>query len=794
MTMFASLFAAVARVGGTREVKMTKVVGGLGLLVAAFMPCLSTAQTISDFWTKDWTKEEGYMPFYTNPQSGKVMLEVTRFGQDFLYGVVLAQGAGFTKPLLGRGELDDLKLYRFERFGNRVLLVHRSSKFREGELGEGSPALQESFAHSVIASFDIEAEEEGRVLIDVAPFLLKSPGVEAWIWKGWEVDRSRSIVLIDRSLAYARNTDLETLLTLSGGGDATAAFADVLADPYSMTLRLRHSFIELPESGFESRPADPRVGFFGSTFTDVNAPIGQTQTRTLAARWRLEKKESQAPISEPREPIVLHLDPAIPSEYRDAVRRGALWWNRALEAAGIRDAISLRELPAGATFSDVRFSGIQWVHRARGVMSLGQIRTDPRTAEIVHAVVSLDSALARTESASTRPMFLGAKACALALEPRGNRDLDETLAQDELAWTTAHEVGHILGLTHNMAASTYRGSVMDYLPPDLKLDGDRVVTEGAYPSSVGPYDDMAIRWAYTPGLTAPGLEALVREGIGRGLVFPQTDDSRWAKWDLGTDPVDYLGRRQELRRVLLSQLADGAVRDGEPMQRLYQRFESTYRLHEEAVVAAAQQVGGVLMPQAVKGDQQRPFEWLSVAQQRRALTAVLTALSPENLRVPAQLEPLLLPGPMRFDQPAPFSSEAGLAFSPIGHARDAADRILDTLLFDDSRLARLTMASRSGGLTLDEVLGAVIEHSWRPQPIADHQGQALVRAVQERVVDKLLVIAKVGKPVEVRAVALDHLIRLRTRIAAAPIADVATRAHQKLLRRQIDEFLSLAKV
>src|SRR5262249_9972820 len=186
--------------------------------------------------------------------------------------------------------------------------------------------------------------------------------------------------------------------------------------------------------------------------------------------------------------------------------------------------------------------------------------------------VSLDSAETRSgPEFVNRPMFLGPEACGLAVDRRPGWDLGESLVQDDIAYVTAHEVGHVLGLLHNMAASTYPGSVMDYLPAYVRVEGGLVATKEAYPASIGTYDEMAVRWAYTPRLTPTDLDALVQEGLGRGLAFPQSDDARWATWDLGPDALEYLECRMALRRVLLSELAQNGARYGEPVRQLYHR-------------------------------------------------------------------------------------------------------------------------------------------------------------------------------------------------------------------------------
>jgi len=146
----------------------------------------------------------------------------------------------------------------------------------------------------------------------------------------------------------------------------------------------------------EPRERDPRVGFFSDDYLDHTAPFTANLGRRLADRWRLVKRDPSAALSEPVAPIVFHLDRGIPEPERSAIRESALWWNHAFEEAGFRNALVVRDLPEGASLLDARYTGIAWVSRAERAWSIGQSQSDPRTGEIVHAVVLLDSHRRRT--------------------------------------------------------------------------------------------------------------------------------------------------------------------------------------------------------------------------------------------------------------------------------------------------------------------------------------------------------------------------------------------------------------
>src|SRR6185503_16190778 len=157
-------------------------------------------------------------------------------------------------------------------------------------------------------------------------------------------------------------------------------------DGRSMSLRVHHTFLKPPDAGYAPLALDPRVGFIPQFHRDHAARPEEPIDRYLVARWRLQKKDPAASLSDPVQPIVYYLDRGIPEPERTAIRESALWWNHAFEQAGVRNALVIQDLPEGATFLDARYSGIQWINLVERSWSMGEARVDPRTGEILHAV------------------------------------------------------------------------------------------------------------------------------------------------------------------------------------------------------------------------------------------------------------------------------------------------------------------------------------------------------------------------------------------------------------------------
>jgi len=771
---------------------------------------------------KDIPRHDGFLPYYWDARKGQLLIEVSRWNEDFFYGAGIAGGAGLLEVSLDRGQLGDLGICRFERAGPRVLLHQKQMAHRGGSANaETARAADESFPSAVLASLPIVAEERDRVLADATAFLLADTGVLPLLKQArlgeWKQDSTRSALVFDRSGAFPKNTELEVLATFTSE-NPPRAFAGVLPDGHTMTLRLHHSFVRLPEPGFSPRPLDPRIGFIPRRHFDHAARFNEPIEKFLASRWRLVKKDPKAALSEPVEPIVYYLDRGIPEPERTAIRQGALWWNHAFELAGFKDALVVKDLPEGATFLDIRYSGIEWINRAERGWSVGGAQTDPRTGEILHGVARIDSHRRRTTSRMWRNMKPPSSAflCDAGDSPdfsflAGNEpgSGEESLVLARLAYLSAHEVGHTIGLMHNWAATTFGwGSVMDYLAPHIEVrdveagsSGDRKVPRqeldfsDAYPKDVGSYDRLAIQWGYTPESDPTVLEKIVREGYAKGIFYPTDGDPRWAEYDWGADPVRWLATTQRVRKVILDRFGPGQLTPGEWVYDLQQRLSLAYLYHRFGIQAAQQFVGGQFQANAVAGDGQTPVAWVPAAMQKEALDLLVAAISPENLDIPDRILAALAPAPSG-TRPSreQFPSEAGETFSLWTAARTLVGLVVGPLL-EPERAARLTLQASRDTLTLDGVTARLVAATWEAPPGDSPRKAALRRIAQRGVLDALMdLAARPEASAEVRGAVHLRLERIRARLRGRHSTDSMAEAHLRLAERDLAEFLEKPEV
>ncbi len=772
-------------------------------LLGATLALGAEAPTTISARTAGLERRSGFVPFYWDAAKGRLLLEISALHAEFLHGVGLASGAGVLQASLDRGQLGDLGLVRFERSGPRVLLHQIQTTHRSGVADqERSRVVEESFPSAVLAAFDVAAEEGGRILVDATDFLLRDsvvlPILQQSGQTGWRQDAARSAVRLERSGAFPRNTQIEVLLTFTADAPADA-IADVLPDGRSMTLLLHHTFLKLPEPGFVAREQDTRIGYLVRRHLDHTAPISEAIERYLASRWRLVKKDPAALVSEPVEPIRLYLDRGMPEPERSAVKEAALWWNHAFEEAGFRNALVIDDLPVGATFLDARYSGIEWINRAERAWSIGEFRSDPRTGEILHGVARIDSHRRRTTSRQWRNAQPPGHACLAAdapdfgwLAPLGASTFDDEagLALARLRYLSAHEVGHVLGLDHNWAATTFGwGSVMDYLGANIQAKDGRLDFSDAFPRDVGSYDRLMVKWGYTPGADRAVLDAIAREGYAQGNVYPLISDPRWAEYDFGSDPVAWLRTTQDVRRVILDRFGAAQLAPGTPLYDLVERFNLAYLYHRFGIQAAQQYVGGEFQTNALRGDGQTPKARVPAAKQKEALDLLLAALAPENLDIPDRIVADLVAEPSgRSASRERFVSDAGASFSPLSAARSLAALVVNPLL-DPERAARLSLVSGSDALDFEALLRRLVAATWGAPADATPRLGALRRVGQRSLLDAMMALAAnpAASP-EVRATTFARLTRLRAELKLRRDAGAAE-AHLRLAERDLSEFL-----
>ena len=754
------------------------------LLVSLAFPCIVHAQKLPSLEEKiaAFRKLDGYLPVYWDEAAGKIWLEINRLDTEMLYVMSLPSGLGSNDIGLDRGLLGGGRIVRFQRTGRKVLMTEPNYGYRaQSSDPRERRAVEQSFAQSVLWGFTVEAESPGRCLVDATDFLLRDAmqagnRIRRMQQGNYALDKSRSAIYLANTRNFPLNTELEATITLVNTDGNTGNYVQaVTPSPEAITLRMHHSFVQLPDAGYEPRVFDPRSGFNHVSYFDYSTPVAQPIDKYLAVRHRLKKKDPAAAVSEPVKPIVYYLDNGTPEPIRGALLRGASWWNQAFEAAGYTNAFRVEVLPDSADPMDIRYNMINWVHRSTRGWSYGASIVDPRTGEIIKGQVSLGSLRVRQD-------YLIAQGL---LSPF-NRDIGTddpmlNMSIERLEQLSAHEVGHTLGLMHNYAASvTNRASVMDYPHPQVVLSasGDIDLSD-AYDHAIGPWDKVAIQWGYTdfaPGTNLPrALESILEQGRKQGLLFISDRDARAPGgahpkahlWDNGADPVSELNNVLAVRAKALNRFGEYSIPKGRPAAMLEDVLVPVYLYHRYQLEAAVKSVGGVDYSYALRGDGQLLTAPLSKAEQLRALDAVIACLKPEVLRLPDGLAARIPPRPAGYDfNRELFRKRTGLMFDPMAAAETAADLPL-YFLFHPERTSRLAQQEQDGGLGLTEMIKRIIDATWKSPRMKGADG--LLQRQTEQQVLTYLMVASMDEQASfaARATAMNQFNQLRTFITSA---------------------------
>lgn len=779
------------------------VVGIVVGLLAGPAPRGATAQlpSIAEH-TAGMTAIEGFFDLYWDNAGGRLFWEIDKLDTEFLYQVSMGSGLGSNPVGIDRGQLGGTYVLTAKRVGPRVLLWEPNYRYQaRSDDPDEARAARDAFAPSVHWGFEVVAETGDAVLVDATDFFLRdgrgaARQMEQTGQGHFTLDKSRSTFYLPNIKSFPRNTEVETILTFTSDSPGPLV-RGVAASGEAVTLRDHHSFIELPDDGYEPRVMDSRIGVNGPTIDDFATPIDTNLAIHWVARHRLQKRDPSAERSEAVEPIVYYVDPGMPEPIRSAVMEGVGWWNQAFEAAGYINAFQVRVLPEGADPNDIRYNMIHYTHRRTLGYSYGGSVVDPRTGEIIKGNVNLGGLRLRKDYLMGQGMVAPFSPspdqgmyfddCGLAAAP--DFEYLAQVAEDESAlemalarWRqlAAHEVGHTLGFPHNYLASTYgRESVMDYPAPLVQITNGQLDLSNAYLRRIGEYDKLAVTWLYQdfPDGTdeRAALDAITRDGMERGLLYMGHTDNNFhgaghqyaSVWDNGANLVDHLKHEIEVRRIGLERFGPEVIRPGEPLSTLETVLFPLYMHHRFQLTAAVQSVGGVNYFYAMRGDGQTPYEIVSAEEQRDALETVLSTLTVPFLTIPRRIVDMIPPPAYRRDEGVVFEGHTGLLFDPLGAAESAAGFSVHELL-DPERMGRMVLYGSMGPYPdLEEVIDRLLAVTWdAPVPDDEYQVQVL-HAIQRVVIDEMMTQGSSAEnSAEVRAVLSDRLHRLADRITA----------------------------
>ena len=650
--------------------------------------------------------EGGLFTLYQKDEKVWIELRPEDFNKPFFLSNKIATGIG--EAMLFGGLMDDAQVIEFRRIHNQVQMVASNTDYVAKAGTPEGRAVAAAFSPSLLASTPVASQaqpERKSVLVDAtALFVNDMFGIGMHLQRsyrqGYAFDARNSAITSARGskpdavqlqvLAHYATGTIAVPTPGSPPGAPIPTVPRTLPDARSMFVTLHYTLMKLPEQPMAPRLADARVGYFTASHFDFSDDLARTPSVRYVQRWRLEKKDPAAPLSEPVTPIVYWLDRTIPLKYRDAVTAGILEWNKAFERIGFKNAIEVKVQPDAADFDTLDGgASVRWMTNSSPVFgAIGPRRVDPRSGEILAANIGIESLSSRNLRA-TRSQILSASstdwnrlmqapatdaraaldqsACEAAdygaeqlgyaldvLEARGDLDPAGLEAQEfVLAYlkdTTMHEVGHTLGLRHNFRASrtltdaqlsdpaftrshALTGSVMEYAPINLSAPGAAAVAP--FQATLGPYDYWAIEYAYKPLAAASekaDLERIAARSSEPDLAFGTDEDNSLGidpealQFDLGTDPIVFAKKRFAIARDLFKRQE---TRDLPPNQDYaVLRRSLNYAINDVArsVGVLARQIGGVRTLRDFPGSGRQPLQAVPAAAQREALDVLSRGL------------------------------------------------------------------------------------------------------------------------------------------------------------------------
>lgn len=647
--------------------------------------------------------------------------------------------------------------------------------------------------------------------------------------------------------SFPNNSDIIVDLAYDNPAPYNSGTTDI-TDARYVRVRMQHSLIAMPENDFRSRRDDPRVGYF-SQFINDQTSISTVPYKDIIHRWYLKKKDPSAAVSEPVEPIVYWIENTTPLEYRQIIVDAGLKWNEAFEKAGFKNAVQMKIMPDDADWdpADIRYNVIRWVSSASPTYgAIGPSFVNPKTGQIIGADITIE-----WFSGSATPifdeLFKGFAAtgnlhypgmdpqheanCSLANELKGQLLTGMTVLDASgasamevkemhkqfLIYLIMHEMGHTLGLNHNMKASqmlspaeinnteiTHKigliGSVMDY--PAINIALDKSKQGDYYTTMAGPYDMWAIEYGYTPfseAEEAAGLKKIIGRSTDPKLTFGNDGDDMRAPGkamdprvninELTSDAIGYAEDRFKVVNNIMGKLVQKYTKEGQSYAELRTRYSVLLNQRLSMVSAVSRYIGGVYVDRSFPEQKSntKPFTPVDLATQKRAMD-VLTkyVFAPNAFDADAQVYAYLQPQRRGFTQNGSgddyritdnlLQVQASGALSHLLHGA-TLQRLTNSRLYGNQYSVASMMSDLQKGIFNADLASNVNVYRQYLQTYFVRQLVAMV-GVQNQQFDDVS-----------KASALYTLKKIKTQLATAASTNEETKAHRANLQFIIENAL-----
>ena len=609
-------------------------------------------ETIEEFMEDgEYEKLEGFMNILHETEKDKyyLIIEKNKLNKEFIYFTYILNGpqaVGASGGSLGEGYI-----LEFRMFKDDIGLYKINTKFTYDEPNKITQSKLTNIIEAFMGRFKVEVKEEDRFLISADKLFLSeiltsvTPNIpreyaEYYDLNLGKLDKEKTYIADIRN--YPKNTAIEINYGFFNAKPKPSASVDAVADKRYTFISARHLFVEMPDDKFEPRVADQRVGYFSQKVTDLST-YDTYPARDLMNRWRLVKKNPDAELSEPEEPIVFWVENSTPEEIRPFVVKGIEGWNAAFEEAGFKNAVVAKIQPDDAEWDagDVQYNVVRWASTpSPRYAGYGPSIANPRTGEIIAAdIVQEFNAIKR--GYTYRKLW--------------GYSEDKDPLEQWIVSLTMHEVGHTLGLRHNFKSSwiydadeihdtsitgkSHIGSVMDYDPINIAPEGKE---QGNYfPHAPGLYDRWAIKFGYTPNLSDSEREEILSQSVLPELIYGTDGDAmgspgsnidpRAKRYDLSGDPVKYTSERIDVINSKIKELPSIYLTEGETSTEFRSTFFSLTREKGRFMEGVSRLIGGVYSNRVVNGQEGiTPFEAVAYDDQKNAMNLISTKLLSNN--------------------------------------------------------------------------------------------------------------------------------------------------------------------
>jgi len=644
-------------------------------------------KTIAEL-TEDSTRKDGLFTLFQNDKTGEghMLLKPEQLDKEYIYFAHLSNGV----PALGfsRGSYRDTGVITFRRFYDRVEIVRINTAYYFDPENALSRAADANISEAILAVEKIAAEDEktGDLLIGIDKIFLTEALLQIKASAHPDADSKKTFKLgalsdskskITSMRSYPENMDIEVEYVYSSEAPAVRAGDDV-TDSRTVAIRVKHTFLAMPENDYQPRRDDPRIGYFRAESTELTS-LSLTPYRDFIKRWNLVKKDPNLAISEVKVPITWWIENTTPVELRGLIKSAVLAWNPAFEKAGFKNAVVVKIQPDDADWDagDIRYNVLRWIASPNPLFGgSGPSFMNPRTGEILGADIMLEysflggNILAQKMFSREQQLQVSdaASFCNLAqgmqnnmlfgmAAARGagyNAEQKEQLLHDTMYYLILHEVGHTLGLNHNMKGTHYlsidqafdaevvaerglAGSVMDY--PTLNFAPPGETQTSYYPTRAGPYDDWAIEYGYSTALDDPNAEekrltAILQRSTEPELAFGNDADDmrspgvaidpRVNLFDMSSDAVAYASRRIDLVNSTVKKLPENYPDDGNSFQETYISYLVLMSQVRSSAAVVSRYIGGIYLDRGMSGQKGAgaPYTPVPLEEQQAAMSVL----------------------------------------------------------------------------------------------------------------------------------------------------------------------------